>query len=404
MKVERIVFVHPFLLHYHLPRLQALAEECRKAGILFHNIELASHMGTYRSFVENAQTRFSNVTLFPKQSLESIPTNRTWLSLRKSLDELRPDVLFIYGYSLGVMRSAKFWAERHGIPTVMISDSNEFDKRRYRILEFPKSLFVSRVDAAFVGGTNSSLYLEKLGIPRQRIVLGYDVIDNRAFCQQADQNRTRIIEVRHKWNLPESYFLYVGRIIKEKNLRGLLDAYMEYAESIGRKSVPWSLVICGSGPEEEELRQHAHSVSGQSGASILFYGPVHQPDIIDFYSAASCFVLPSISESWGLVINEAMACGLPVISSRKAGCAADLVKDGVTGWLFDPFDLHELARLMLNVHSVGSSARIEMGEQGRHLISEWGLERFSQGALESAQVALRHRNRSWGCRKDIPES
>jgi 1,2-diacylglycerol 3-alpha-glucosyltransferase len=387
MTIEKIVFIHPFLLHYHFPRVSALAEECYKAGILFYNIELASYMDCYRSFFENVDVKLNNITLFPGQSLESIPQSKMWPALKKKLNEVRPDVVFIYGYSLGIMRQVKFWAESHKIATVLISDSNEFDKRRYRLAEFLKSLFVSRFDAAFVGGTNSSLYLQKLGMPRERIIFGYDVIDNKTFYRQANEIRRTLPQVLQKRHLPKNYFLYVGRLIKEKNILGLLDAYTEYAKSMSQEAVPWSFVICGSGPEEENLYRYINNSSDQFGKSVLFYGLIKQPDLIDFYSCASCFVLASTSESWGLVINEAMACGLPTIASRKVGCSADLIKDGLTGWLFDPYNINELACLMLKIHKLDNSARTEMGARGEQLIFEWGLERFVQGALESAQIA-----------------
>jgi 1,2-diacylglycerol 3-alpha-glucosyltransferase len=396
MTAERLVFVHPFLLHYHIPRLQALAKECERTSVSLHSIELASYMDIYREFFENKETGFNHVTLFPGQSLERIPQNAMWRSLKTTLDRLRPDVVFIYGYSLRVMRQVRAWARRNKVAVVMISDSNEFDRKRYRILEFLKSLFVSRVDAAFVGGSSSGQYLHQLGIPQERIVFGYDVIDHGTFLHRAAQNQANIKAIQQKWDLPERYFLFIGRLVKEKNVRTLLDAYASYANALGTESVPWNLVICGNGPEAEALQRYAHNGSSQDGKSILFYGLVKQPEIIDFYSCASCFVLPSVSESWGLVINEAMACGLPVIASKRTGCAADLVQEGVTGWLFDPYSPSELTSAMLNMHRLGDPARAEMGARGQQLASEWGLERFSEGALSSARIASDHWGRSQG--------
>lgn len=394
MTAKKLAFVHPFLLHYHFPRMQALAGECHRAGVSLHSIELASYLDTYRPFFDDRERGFDNVILFPGQGLENVPQSKMWLSLKRMLDELRPDVVFIYGYSLGVMRRAGSWAASHHASLVMISDSNEFDRKRYRILELLKSRFVSRVDAAFVGGTSSGLYLHRLGVPQERIVFGYDVIDHSAFLNRSNESKANTQTVLQKWGLPGKYFLYVGRLVKEKNVRVLLDAYTNYARSVGTESVPWSLVICGSGPEEEALRQHVNITAGQYGKGVLFYGLVKQAEIVDFYSCASCFVLPSVSESWGLVINEAMACGLPVIASRRVGCAADLVREGQTGWLFDPYNPDELASLMLTMHRLDSSARAEMGARGEQLASEWGLERFSQGALESARIAADRHNGS----------
>jgi 1,2-diacylglycerol 3-alpha-glucosyltransferase len=396
MQSERIVLVHPFLLHYHFARLQALSDACREVGISMCNLELASHTDQYRSLCENSEKRFSNRILFQGQSLESIPTRKMWLSVREELTTFKPDVVFIYGYSLGIMRQITFWAERNGVGVFLISDSNEFDRTRYKPLELLKSLFVSRVDAAFVGGTSSSMYLQKLGFPKERIVTGYDVIDNRAFCRCAYENRCAQSQTQEMRSLPADYFLYVGRIIKEKNLERLLAAYGRYAESVSSETTPWGLVFCGSGPGEEDLRRSIDHMPQQLRERVLFCGLIRQPELIDFYSCASCLVLPSTSESWGLVVNEAMVCKLPVLVSRRAGCSADLVQEGVTGWLLDPYAVDQLARLMATIHRTDSRVRVEMGEQGQRLIAGWGLEKFCHGVLESAHIALNYRCRRRG--------
>ena len=193
MRADRIVLVHPFLLHYHFARLRALSKACLQVGVSLYSLELASYADQYRSLYEDSEAKFNNRVLFRGQSLESVPKGIMWISLREVLTTLRPDVVFIYGYSLGIMRQVTFWAERNGVGVVLISDSNEFDRTRYKPLELLKSLFVSRVDAAFVGGTSSSRYLQKLGFPKERIVTGYDVIDNRAFCRCAHENRSRAV-------------------------------------------------------------------------------------------------------------------------------------------------------------------------------------------------------------------
>lgn len=394
MKPERIVFIHPFLLHYHLPRLQAFAEECRSAGIAFWNIELASYIDTYRSFVKDVERRFDNTVLFPGKSFARVPAGAMWTALEAKLEELQPDVIFTYGYSLAIMRRARAWAQGKGTAAVLISDSNRVDRQRYRLFELLKSRFVSRYDAAFVGGASSSLYLQTLGLPGDRIVPGYDVIDVEAFCSRCDDARGIRAHVLSRWALPGAYFLFVGRLVQEKNLGRLVDAYAAYDSSIGDDTEPWSLAICGSGPEEDRLRCRVDVLPRQIRKKILLFGLVRQPEIVDFYACASCLVLPSTSESWGLVVNEAMACGLPVLASRRAGCAADLVQNGETGWLFEPDRTAELTRLMLHIHRLDEPTRLAVGLRGQRLISEWGLARFCRGALQSSQIAIEHRRAS----------
>jgi glycosyltransferase involved in cell wall biosynthesis len=333
--------------------------------------------------------RSDNLILFPNQSFESVPKNDMWISLRRKLEEFQPDVIFIYGYTLDIMRRAKSWADHHGVAIALISDSNHFDKKRYGILEFVKYLYVSRLDAAFVGGTSSSLYVQKLGISKERSILGYDVVDNDFFCEQAKINRVMATRIRQKWNLPENYFLFIGRLIREKNLYRLFDAYKAYVNSQPRA---WSLVICGDGPDRQELRDFVAKLPKNLSEKVLFYGHIKQPEIIDFYSCASCFVLPSVSETWGLVVNEAMSCGLPVLVSNRCGCAADLVANHSNGWTFDPLDCSVITDLMMKVSTLSPSARMEMGLHSEEIIARWGLNTFAQNAIECAKVAIDHRN------------
>lgn len=394
--MDRIVLVHPFLLHYHYARLQALAEACRKTGVSMISLELASYSDQYRSLIQGQESGFDNRVLFHAQSLEQVGAREMWLAAESALAELRPDVIFIYGYSLDVMRRIRSWGEQNGAGVVLISDSNEFDRTRYWPFERLKSRFVSRVDAGFAGGLSSSLYLQKLGLPQERIRAGYDVVDNEAFWRRTCESRSLQSQVRERWGLPAGYFLYVGRLIKEKNLERLLAAYERYVGLLGSGATPWDLVICGSGPGEEALRRIASRMPQQVQAHIRFSGLVKQPELTDFYACASCLVLPSISESWGLVVNEAMACGLPVLVSKRAGCAADFVKEGQTGWLLHPHDTGQMARTMAGMHQMDAEARVEMGEQARRVIAGWGLDRFCQGVLESARIAVNYRRQRQG--------
>ena len=101
---------------------------------------------------------------------------------------------------------------------------------------------------------------------------------------------------------------------------------------------------------------------------------------------ASAFVHASTTEQWGLVVNEAMAAGLPVLVSNRCGCAPDLVRDGVNGFTFDPYDVDRLADLMLKVSS-DQCDREAMGQASRAIIKDWGPERFADGLMQAVAVA-----------------
>jgi 1,2-diacylglycerol 3-alpha-glucosyltransferase len=393
MKPNKIVFVQNSLGHYHYDRMIHLSDMCNKVGIALYNIELASYTNEYQWAVKYTQSEFTNFTLFSGQKINDIPDRVVWSALKTKLTELKPDVIFVIGYDSKIMRKTKIWAGRNGCATILVSDSNEFDRKRYWIFEFIKYLFVSRYDAALVAGTSSSLYIQKLGIPKERIVYGWDAIDNSKFSRRASDNRDKIQETRQKWSLPDNYFLFVGRLIKQKNLPRLLNAYKTYVLDTLDTIDPWPLVICGIGPEYEFLLKQIEGFPESVQKLILFSGHVKQPEIIDFYTCASCMVLPSVSETWGLVVNEALACSIPVIVSNQAGSSFDLVQNGRNGWLIDPYNIVEMTDILRKVRELDQNERINAGIRGRELIDAWGLEKFSNSVLNGIQIAYDHHNR-----------
>jgi glycosyltransferase involved in cell wall biosynthesis len=111
-------------------------------------------------------------------------------------------------------------------------------------------------------------------------------------------------------------------------------------------------------------------------------------DLPRFYAHAGAFVHASTTEQWGLVVNEAMASGLPVIISDRCGCASDLVQEGVNGWTFDPHDTEALSNLMARAASLSESDLTRMGAASERIIANWGPERFASGLLDAANCAV----------------
>jgi 1,2-diacylglycerol 3-alpha-glucosyltransferase len=169
-----------------------------------------------------------------------------------------------------------------------------------------------------------------------------------------------------------SYFLYVGRFIEAKNLLFLLQAFTRYRELVGEEG--WELVLVGSGRQEGTMRDW---VARKRVPGVRFAG-IRQPwELPEFYAFASCLVLPSISEPWGLVVNEAMACGVPVLVSDKCGCAEDLVEQGGNGFLFDPSEVEGLARMFAKVSS-GSMDLSAMGRRGCEKVAKFTVDRYAE--------------------------
>jgi len=299
------------------------------------------------------------------------------------LNQLKPGAVVIAGYSEPAMRSAVIWGRKNKALTVLMSDSHYLDKSRIWLKEKIKGWWITKhFDAAFVSGSRASKYLEGLGFPRNFIWLGYDVVDNNYFIQKTIETTKVKEEICNKLGLPERYFLYVGRLSPEKNLIRLLDAYSLYRGKINKN--PWGLVIVGSGSQEEELKNHADKIGLND---IVWPGFKQYHELPHYYALASCFILLSISEPWGLVVNEAMACGLPILVSERCGCVPDLVFPGINGYTFDPNSVDDMAFYMERISS--EDVDIEsMKEASVKIVSNYNPETWAKALTDCMQVTM----------------
>jgi glycosyltransferase involved in cell wall biosynthesis len=170
----------------------------------------------------------------------------------------------------------------------------------------------------------------------------------------------------------------------------MLKAEMLQGEGGEQKAQSWDLVLLGDGPLRPALNSQL--------STLNLHGHFHLPGarpysaLPAYYGLASVFVHASTTEQWGLVVNEAMASGLPVLVSKRCGCAPDLVREGVNGFTFDPLDVEQLAQLMLKLSTLNSQLST-MGAASRRIISEWGPDRFAAGLKAAVERALNARHR-----------
>jgi 1,2-diacylglycerol 3-alpha-glucosyltransferase len=309
------------------------------------------------------------------------------------LDRVNPKVVAIPGWSANIALCALDWCRKNRVPAVVMSDSTTWESvRRPRWREAVKTRLLRGFSSALVAGTPHADYVGQLGMHRSRIFLGYDAVDNKYF-----QDRTlNAGEEYGAWNvehnLPSRYFIVSARFIPEKNLQCLLTAYKCYQDICEVRQVEdvyykaWDLVIVGDGPLLGSVLETRSALGLEE--SIHLAGFRQYDELPFFYASASCMILPSISETWGLVVNEAMACGLPVLVSNRCGCSADLVREGANGHVFDPLDCEQLANLMYRMTSLDEEQRWKMGVASRRIIQDWGTERFAAGLEEAANKAL----------------
>ncbi len=299
------------------------------------------------------------------------------------LEQIRPKVIVSVGWADRAYQRLLLAAHRLRIPLVIVSDSREHDEPRSALKEWLKSQLLCGYAAALVAGRESRAYLEQLGFPAALIHQPWDVVDNNFFSSVAEACRDVSPLGRH--------FLCVSRFVAKKNHAGLLRAYGAYQ----REGGAWPLRLMGSGPLEGEIRA---AISRLPDPSQVRLDPFLQlEDLAIAYGQASSFVLASSTDQWGLVVNEAMAAGLPCIVSSACGCAVDLIKHGVTGWSFAPNDPAALTALL---HTAEQQSPIEhqgMVAAARERLNLFTPTEFAVGLQEAVKWACaqpRHSRRS----------
>jgi glycosyltransferase involved in cell wall biosynthesis len=394
---------------YHHARLNAAGRLMSVWGV-----EACAMEDTYAWKKIEGAAAFTRVTLTDRDSGDRRWRQELQRKLRRALDEINPQAVVVPGWSSADALGALSWCMETNTPTVVMSESTAWDERRAGWKEWIKSRLVKLNSAGLAGGTPHADYLAQLGLTPDRIFKGYDIVDNGYFSAKAEEARSQKSEVRSQKSLPEKYFLASARFVEKKNLRRLIEAYARYremaqkaeggsqesevrsqrsevgsqeAEDGNRKAEVWKLVLLGDGPLKSDLCRLISDLGLQD--SVLLPGFKQYDELPAYFGLAGAFVHASTTEQWGLVVNEAMASGLPVLVSSRCGCAADQVQEGVNGFQFDPGNVEELAGLMLKI-SAFSFQLSTFGSESRRIIAGWGPERFAGGLSDAVAAALKN--------------
>jgi glycosyltransferase involved in cell wall biosynthesis len=291
-------------------------------------------------------------------------------AVQRSVHEPQADVLVLNGwYALySWMLAAR--KRKLGCRMVLVSDSNRWDQTRKWHKEFLKRRLVKRMDAGFAAGTPQQEYLHELGLPRDKITLGNDVVDNSLYTS---------IPLR---SAPLGRKVVIGtaaRLITEKNLAASMHALADVITHHPEAELEWQ--IAGRGPLEAELRQLAERLR----LPVVFRGFVGYDDMPRWYAGLDIYWQPSIYEPWGLVVNEAMAAGLPVLVSDRCGCARNLVTE-TNGWTH-PTDSPQAMTAVWERVLADRANWPARGAASRQIIADWDLPRFAQGLLDACRLA-----------------
>jgi glycosyltransferase involved in cell wall biosynthesis len=375
---RKLVILTEIIAPYRIPVFNALS---RHPGVDLHAIFLAQTDKTLRQWhIYTNEIRFSYEVL-PSWRLRvgnrSLLLNR---GLRGALSAARPDTILCGGYNYPASWTALRWARRRGAGFVLWTESNEWDQRSgHAGVEWLKRYFVRSCSAFVVPGKSSWNYIRTLGAGENVIFTAPNAVDNSFFATQSSLARAHGSDIRERLKVPLKFVLFVGRLVPEKGVFDLLESYAKLEGTV-RSEV--GLVFAGDGVSRDELARRAERISP---GTVSFTGFAHREDLARLYSLAEVLVLPTHSDPWGLVVNEAMACGLPVIVSNVAGCCADLVEDGWNGYLVPPRDSEKLS-VSINSLLRQPEMKRQMGARGVQRIRQYSPDACANG-LAAAAVA-----------------
>lgn len=272
---------------------------------------------------------------------------------------------------------------RYRIPYIVNCDGALLLKKR-KLINIPKDLvkryFIRNASLCFASGNHAAEYFMHYGANESKIC--YHPFTSLYEEEILKEPLSEIEKAKYKKKLgvdKRKMVLTIGQFIHRKGFDVLLEAWNKELDE------NYSLVIVGGGEEENQYRQY---IANHNLKNIRLVGFKQKEEIFEYYKAADLFVLPTREDIWGLVVNEAMAMGLPVISTGMCVAAAELIEDGVNGYIVPVNDSKELAEAMKKM--LGADEKV-VGESNIRKISNYTYENVIESHIKSIEMICKNR-------------
>lgn len=372
----RVALVTNVLSHYRVPCFEALAARLPGRIDFFLLTETMAH----RNYVlaQSSNTHQFSLQVLPGKAFHRPPFDDL------HFNDTRPA---LRGYDLVILSG---WAEPSYILLWSLAklarkrvgfwiESTLNDGARNTWKEMPKRMMLQSANAVIATGASVVKYCEWLGVSREKIFIAPNAVDSRYFSARAQMLIPQRDQLRAELGLDGVVILFVGRMVDfYKRVTILLDAQ----KMLQAKEMDAELVLVGEGPDRVAYLEQCQAL-GLRG--VRFVNFMTHDALSRYYAAADIFVLPSRSEVWGLVINEAMEFGLPIVTTRNVGAAPDLVQDN--GFVVPPDDAAALAGALEKL--VGDALlRETMGARSREIISHFTPDAWADGFANAIERML----------------
>lgn len=300
-------------------------------------------------------------------------------NLTENLKRYNPDLIICGGYYQLAYVQALLYCRKYKKKIIAWIESHEESiKNKTYFANMYRKWFFKRCNGFIVPGKKSQSFLINRGIKEKDIYLVPNSVDNNFFIEKSDEMRKQKEEIKRKKHYPDKIVLYIGRLIREKGVYELLEAYKNIAnENMG-------LIFVGSGKDENSLKE---KVLQESIANVFFEGFKQLDDLPFYYGISDLFVFPTHSDAWGFVVNEACASGLPIISSGSPGVACELVSEQ-NGAIFKEGDVEDLSDNIECILADNEMRKI-MGQKSREVISKYTPEISAKKIIEAVKTILK---------------
>jgi glycosyltransferase involved in cell wall biosynthesis len=380
----KVVALHTDFRIYWPARLKALSKALSEYNASTLDVIEIAGKGSPYSFSTNSLTENINWhILYPNFKPEELLGKEIKPKLFRLLNEINPDVIIAGAIAFYSGALAVQWRQYHpNCRVVIFDDSKNEAVKRSPIVNFVKRCVYSGADAMFYPATPWVQTGKSWGFSQEQIFFGVDVVDNDFWNSPRQFN--------NQWG---DYFVTIGRQIEKKNFYGIVLAYKQYVDALGKNN-SYNLVMIGNGPEHNRIEQLVKSSNLTDKVFLLpFLSQSELPAI--YQNAKALCSSSSSSETWGLVINESMACGCPIFASYECGASEVLVHQKKNGYKFHYDDINLLAKYMIDFHKLSTEEQNNMRQASKTIIADWGLDRFCKGAIDAIEYttnSLQRRN------------
>jgi glycosyltransferase involved in cell wall biosynthesis len=303
--------------------------------------------------------------------------------LHERLRAWKPDAILLFGYNYNTHLKLIAWARRQRIPLIFRGDSHLLGRKQLPWLKgfVLRQLYRQFAAITYVGNANRQ-YFHQLHVPAEKMFFAPHAVNAAHFSPGNQQYQQRAVALRTSLGLAAStrVILYAGKLIPAKHPHALLESFIQLQHP------DTALVFVGDGEEKSTLQARA---AARPEIPVYFLPFANQSEMPARYLLADLFVLPSRShyETWGLAINEAMHMGVPCLVSDLVGCQADLVTDGVTGWVFNAGHTDHLRFKLNEALSILGKNRHALRDAVTERIAKYNYDHAAMGLLAALQYA-----------------